>query len=158
MCQDARAVPNAQCTKDKCKLAFFCCCMNSLMRGSRKDSRGKWLSCVSVQDPGSKTLVTPVAGWCFLILFLQGKSTYCIDSYLFVLNFSTYFLILRENCLVKCWEACLSISLFKVQIGCKTLLSIHRVDVPPKFLDLQALQVFFYMKVGFGNFHQSLLN
>jgi len=48
MCEDARAVPNAQCTKDKYKLAFFCCCMDSLMRCSRKDSKGKWLSSVIV--------------------------------------------------------------------------------------------------------------
>lgn len=93
----------------------------------------------------------PVAGWCFLILFLQGKTTYYIDSYLFVLNFSTYFLILREHHLVKGWEACLSVSLFKIQIGRKTLLSIHRADAGSKFLDLQALQVRFYMKIGFGN-------
>lgn len=151
MCEDARAVPNAQCTKDKYKLAFFCCCMDSLMRCSRKDSKGKWLSSVSVQDPACKALVIPVTGCCFLILFLQGKSTYCIDSYLFVLNFSTYFLILRVRCLVKGWWAWKSISLFKIQIGHKTLLCTDRTDVLPKFLDLHTLQVFFYIKVGFGN-------
>lgn len=53
-----------KCTKDKHKLAFSWSCIKSSMRGFRKGNKGKWLSSVSLPNPGSKALMIP-QGWKF---------------------------------------------------------------------------------------------
>lgn len=59
MWQDAGALPDPQCTKDKCKLAFSCSRVKSPGRLQEGDSKGKRLSSVSAENPGSKALIAP---------------------------------------------------------------------------------------------------
>lgn len=153
MWQVAGAVSGPQCTKDKHKLAFSWSCIKSPMRWFRKDSRGKWLSDVSVPNAGSKALMIPRAGNSIFILFCPRKDF--IDSDLLMLTSFANFLVLREHCPVKGWKIQLSSGYKPLQTP-NRLLSIYKADVPPKSVYLQTPGVFLNKSLVWQQFHQSL--
>lgn len=78
-----------------------------------------------------------------------------IDSDLLMLTSFANFLVLREHCPVKGWKIQLSSGYKPLQTP-NRLLSIYKVDVPPKAVYLQTPGVFLIKSLIWQHFHQPL--
>lgn len=148
MWQAVGAVSDPQCTKDKRKLAFSLSRIKSPVRGFRKGNKGRWLSDVSVLNPGPKALVIPRIGNSLFILFCPRKDSF--DSDLLMLTSFAHFLVLREHCLVKGWKNQVS-SDYKPCQTPNRLCSLYTGQVLHQNLCTLKLQGHFWIKVYFGS-------